>query len=149
MTPWRTLVNAVAAAAAVAIPLAVAVQGQGKPDAPAASEVAAVKANKTGAGPMSIGMQPGGRVPAVNVPLGMLIVSAHGVQPFQVIGGPDWLQSERYDIVAKAPDGAPQFSRENNMAMLRALLAERFKLNARKETREMPIYELKLAREDG
>ena len=63
-----------------------------------------------------------------------------------MVGGPSWLTSDRFDIVAKAPDNA---SPEQMPLMLRALLADRFKLVVHTESRELPIYALVLARGDG
>jgi uncharacterized protein (TIGR03435 family) len=70
----------------------------------------------------------------------------------RLVGGPDWIGSERYDINAKAstefqpsPDGPDR----NLLLMMRSLLEERFKLVAHRETRELPIYELVVARADG
>ena len=109
-------------------------------------EVASIKRNNSGTGMISIGMQPGGRLNFTNVPLRQLIIRAYGVQPFQVIGGPDWMSSDRFDVIAKAEGAAaPQ---EMNL-MLRALLADRFKLVVHNETREMAIYYLTRSREDG
>ena len=68
------------------------------------------------------------------------------LKPFQRIGGPDWVESERFDIVAKPPDNSPPTQLP---LMVRTLLADRFKLKAHMETREQPIYELVLARDDG
>jgi uncharacterized protein (TIGR03435 family) len=107
--------------------------------------VASVKRNNSGSGQVTRGMQPG-TMTFVNVPLRQLIVAAYGVQPFQVIGGPSWLTTDRFDITAKA-EGAPPPAQMN--LMLRALLSERFKLVARTEQREMPAYSLVKARDDG
>src|SRR4051812_26528902 len=74
-------------------------QAQG---APLQFEVASVKPNKSGGGQVSIGIQPGGRFNASNVTLRDLIRIAYQVQPFQIVGGPDWLSSDRFDIAAKA-----------------------------------------------
>jgi uncharacterized protein (TIGR03435 family) len=68
-----------------------------------------------------------------------LIVEAHSVKPSQVSGGPKWLDSERFDIVAKAPEGA---TKEQVKVMLQNLLAERFQLTLHRETKELPIYAL-------
>jgi uncharacterized protein (TIGR03435 family) len=68
------------------------------------------------------------------------------VQPPQIDGGPDWMNTDRFDIIAKA-EGRPTMSQVH--AMLRGLLAERFALKLNKVTRELPIYELVLARPDG
>lgn len=124
-------------------------------------EAASVKANKDGAPFISIGMQPGGRYTATNVPLRLLIQNAYQIQPFQLLGAPGWIDTERFDIVAKADPALiapPPGSFGSNgftsgptpvQLMLRALLAERFKLATHTETRELSIYALVVARKDG
>ena len=67
-----------------------------------------------------------------------LIRSAYRVKDFQ-IQGPDWLGNDRFDIVAKLPDGAKE---DQVPEMLQALLAERFKLTLHRDTKEHPIYAL-------
>jgi len=109
-------------------------------------EVASVKPNKGGDQRVMLGLQPGGRFTATNVPLRLLIRNAYRLQDFQVIGGPSWLSSDRFDIVAKAEGDPPQ---EQVQLMTQALLGERFKLAVHRETRELPIYSLVLARADG
>jgi uncharacterized protein (TIGR03435 family) len=126
-------------------------QAQASPPGPS-FEVASVKPNKSGDGRVMIGMQPGGRFTTTNVPLRMLIRSAYQLQDFQIVGAPDWINSERFDIIAKAegdvpppPIGTPgpmQF-------MIRNLLAERFKLVVHTDTRDLPIYAMVPARSDG
>jgi bla regulator protein blaR1 len=117
-------------------------------------EVASVKPNKSGEPFIRFGMQPGGRFTATNVPARELIRFAYRVQDFQMIGLPDWTRSERFDVVAKMPDGTamgqmgPGSPPGPQELMLRTLLAERFKLQAHMETREMPVYALVLARAD-
>jgi bla regulator protein blaR1 len=126
------------------------------PDSSATFEVASVKANKSGDNRIGIGFQPGGRFRATNVPLRELISAAYGTpQPlpaFQITGGPKWIESDKFDIVAKAP-GDPQPGPNGPptvmFAMLRNLLADRFQLALHRENREMPIYALVLARPDG
>jgi uncharacterized protein (TIGR03435 family) len=113
----------------------------------AAFEVASVKPNKGGDGRVMLGMQPG-RFNATNVPLRLLVRQAFNVQDFQIVGGPDWLGSDRFDIVAKAPEGA-EFTADAMRPMLRSLLIERFKLAFHNETRDMPVYVLMKARADG
>jgi uncharacterized protein (TIGR03435 family) len=110
-------------------------------------EVASVKPNKSGDQRVMISLPPTGRLTATNVPLRLLLQQAYQVQPFQIVGGPSWIASDRFDIVAKAPDGA--VTQDQIRPMLRALLADRFKLVAHTETREMPVYNLVLARSDG
>jgi uncharacterized protein (TIGR03435 family) len=90
--------------------------------------------------------QPGGRLMASNAPLTRLVQVAYQVEDFQVTGGPSWAASERFDIVAKAPRDDATFA--DMQPMLRALLAERFKLRVRIEQREMPTFALVPARED-
>lgn len=74
------------------------------------------------------------------------------LQMSRVIGGPEWIDSARFEINAKAstpwqpsPDGPPR----ELFLMIRSLLEERFKLQTHIETRELPVYELVLARPDG
>jgi uncharacterized protein (TIGR03435 family) len=113
---------------------------------PLVFEVASVKRNKSSDAFISMGMQPGGRLTMINVPVRQLIVRAYQVQPFQVLGGPSWITSDRFDITAKAPgDASPQ----QMNAMLEALLADRFKLKVRRETRQSDVYRLVKARADG
>jgi uncharacterized protein (TIGR03435 family) len=71
-----------------------------------------------------------------------LIASAYDVKAFQ-ISGPDWLGSERFDIVAKMPDNA---SKSDAPAMLRTLLADRFKLTAHKDNQEHQVLGLVVAK---
>lgn len=75
-----------------------------------------------------------------------MIVTAWGVESFHVTGGPKWLDQERFDILAK--EGRPLKPHEMP-PLLRALLTDRFQLVVRQETREMPVYDLVLARKDG
>jgi uncharacterized protein (TIGR03435 family) len=110
-------------------------------------EAISVKPNRSGDGRVMLGVQPGGRFTATNVPLKMLLRQAYNVQDFQVVGGPDWLGSDRFDVVAKAPEEGLNF--ESVRPMLRSLLADRFKLKVHDETRQMPIYALVKARSDG
>src|SRR4051812_13216889 len=129
------------------------------PEAPsdnATFEVASVKTNKSGDNRIGIGFAPGGRFRATNVPVRELISAAYGTpQPlaaFQITGGPKWIESERFDIVAKAPGDpqpGPNGPPPGMFAMLRNLLADRFRLTAHRETRDLPVYALALARADG
>jgi uncharacterized protein (TIGR03435 family) len=117
------------------------------PARPPAFEVASVKPNTSGDGRVLMTPQPGGRLNLVNVPLRLMIRNAYRVQDFQIVGGPDWLGTARFDVVAKAEGGNP--SQEELQLMLRSLLADRFKLVVRPDTREMPTYSLVPARADG
>jgi len=75
-----------------------------------------------------------------------LIAEAYDVQDFQLSGGEDWLRTERYDVAARA---GRDVSEAELGEMVKGLLADRFKLRVRTETRELPILELRLARSDG
>lgn len=107
-------------------------------------DVASVKSNTSGESEGSLGPRPGG-YGATNVPLRILIVRAYQLRPFQVVGGPSWVDSERFDLDARA---SANRSTDEILPMLQALLAERFKLVVRRETREQPIYALVTARQD-
>src|SRR5271165_1208577 len=74
---------------------------------------------------VGISMMPGGRISMSGVTLRLLIQQAYGVKDFQIAGGPDWINSDRYDITAKPEDSATQ---EQVKVMIQALLADRFKL---------------------
>jgi uncharacterized protein (TIGR03435 family) len=148
----KNILMAALTAAALALPSA---QQERSSDKPPQFEVASIKPNKSGDGRVMIGMQPGGRFTATNVPLRMLIRNAYQLQDSQLVGGPDWITNERYDISAKAEDGVvsgpqpPMGQPGPIQLMLRALLAERFKLVVHNEDREMPIFALVLNRPDG
>jgi uncharacterized protein (TIGR03435 family) len=113
---------------------------------PPAFDVASVKPNKSGSGGVNVGNLPGGRFTATNVPVAFLLRQAFQVQPSQIIGAPKWADSDRFDIVAKAPDGTPPGQMP---PMIRTLLLDRFKLVFHNETRELPIFALLPARSDG
>jgi uncharacterized protein (TIGR03435 family) len=75
-----------------------------------------------------------------------LIAEAYEVQDFQISGGENWVRTERYDVAARA---GREISQPELREMVKALLADRFKLRVRTDTRDMPILELRLARSDG
>lgn len=85
-----------------------------------------------------------GRIDAENVTLKRCIIGAYGVSPSQVVGGPDWLDSDRFRILAKAAQ--PTDSDAELMRMLQSLLAERFHLVIHRETRPLQAYVLEVAR---
>jgi uncharacterized protein (TIGR03435 family) len=122
-------------------------QSAADPSKPPAFEVASIKPNTSGDGRVLMMPQPGGRLNLVNVPLRLMIRNAYRVQDFQIVGGPDWMGTARYDVIAKAETGNP--SQEELQLMMRALLADRFKLVVRSDKREMPTYALVTARSDG
>ena len=111
-----------------------------------AFDVASIKRNRSGEFVGSFGFEVGGRLAVVNNAVQNLVRAAYGVQTYQILGAPDWVTSERYDVSARA-EGSP--SRDQMALMLRRLLLERFKMVARQETREIPIYALVMARPGG
>ena len=72
-----------------------------------------------------------------------MIHIAYGVDPERVSGGPSWLEIERFDITAKAPNGS---NAESRKLMLQALLADRFKLVLHDGTKPMPAFGLTLGK---
>ena len=105
-------------------------------------EVASVK--PSGTPPHLVYAIDSSRVDIGFTPLKSLIVLAYRVQAYQV-DGPDWLASARFDLLAKLPAGA---TKEQVPEMLRALLAERFRLVAHHENKEQQVYAL-LPGKDG
>jgi len=116
------------------------------PSAPAAFELTSVKRNISGDERTSTRAQPNGGWSATNVRLRAVIARAYEVREFQIEGAPEWVNSDRFDIVGRGPEGTPASQR---FAMLRAMLADRFKLVTHVATREQPVYLLVLARPDG
>ena len=115
------------------------------PPADAKFEVASIRRNKDG-GPVA-GLQrfPGGRFEATNIQLAALISFAYQLQPFELVGGPPWLMDDRWNIVARIDGDPPRMPPGQLDAMMiatQALLADRFKLAVRRETREIPVYQL-------
>ena len=125
---------------------------RGAPDGPA-FEVVSVKENRSNAAGHRMQYRPGGRVTVTNAPLRALVETAYGLLPQQLTGGPVWLDSARFDIVAQAgqelPPSAPGGPPGPAHLMLQRLLAERFKLVVRTEKQELQIYTLTVARDDG
>jgi len=130
--------------------------GQAAADQSPSFEVASVKHNKSGLPGVRLFFQPGGRFVAENVTLQFLIAAAYGdprpLADFQIVGGPKWINADRFNVIAKA-EGDPQPSADGPppimFAMLRTMLADRFKVRVHEDTREMPIYTLVKARNDG
>jgi uncharacterized protein (TIGR03435 family) len=110
-----------------------------------AFDAVSVKRNVSGAAERSFRVRPG-QIVATNVTVRHVIWNAFNVQDFEVLGGPEWLASERFDVVAKS-DANP--TPDQMRAMLRNLLADRFRLKVHTVAREQPMYALVLARSDG
>ena len=137
----KKLLLALGAIAMVAAPIAI-----GLVNAPASRaqstgshphfEVASIKPSNSADRRPLFRLTPG-QYTASNVTMKMLIRSAYDIQLFQITGGPGWVDSDLFDIAAK-----PQASAEHEqvMLMLQSLLADRFQLVIRRDTREMPVY---------
>ena len=82
---------------------------------------------------------------AKNYTVKALVVAAYNLNPRAVSGGPAWFDSDRYDIVAKAPNEIRP-SLDEQMSMLRRLMAERFTLTFHREQKELSIYALTVAK---
>ena len=95
---------------------------------------------------MAVAAPPGSGIFNRSTTVAGLIAEAYEVQDFQLSGGEDWVRTERYDVAARA---GREVSQAELREMVKALLADRFKLRVRTETREVPILELRLARSDG
>ncbi len=90
-----------------------------------------------------------GLMRGVNATLKRYIMGAYAIGPNQVVGGPDWLDTDRFDITAKAEDPAGDAQPAGDhelMAMLQTLLAERFKLATHRESRPIEAYVLEVAK---
>lgn len=111
-------------------------------------EVASIKPNRNaGAPPGGIRPLPNGRLNATNVTLDELLRRAYRLHESQLIGGPAWMKSDRFDVVAAA-GAAPARGVDDVLLMLRSLLLERFRIDAALEKRELPAYMLTHARPD-
>ena len=141
---------------ALAIVSLAAVAGQIEAQTRPAFAVTSVKPTQPDARGINLQFLPGGRLVITGFPLHIIIAIAYNL-PFQssrLTGGPDWVRSSRYDIEATAEPGAipPSLTgaaRAQKMKlMLQSLLADRFKLAMRTETREMAVFEL-VAAKDG
>jgi uncharacterized protein (TIGR03435 family) len=113
--------------------------------APRTFDAASVKRNPDRPGPGIVAVT-GRRISAPFVTLRMLVQVAYGVEQDQVTGGPPWIDSDHFEVNATAPAGA---SIDDVRLMLRQMLAERFGLAARKETREGPAYVLSFSGQFG
>jgi uncharacterized protein (TIGR03435 family) len=118
-------------------------------------EAASIKPDHSGEARFTFTYQ-GNTFNATNVTLRMLIRNAYQVQDAQISGGPDWVNTDRFDIVAKADLSStaafPVQQREGPshlQLMMRKLLADRFRLIVRSVAGDRPVYALKIAREDG
>jgi len=92
-----------------------------------------------------IRMQSAHRFYAKGYTLKLLVGAAYNLNPHAISGGPVWIESDKYDILAGTP-GEARPNVDEQMSMLRNLLADRFGLRFHREDKEMAIYALSVAR---
>jgi uncharacterized protein (TIGR03435 family) len=102
-------------------------------------EVASVKLNKSGSGESSDAVLPGGQMAGRNIPMMTLLTFAYDVRENYIVGGPSWIHSDRFDVIAKA---APNTPRTKLPFMLQNLLAQEFKLKMHREEKPMDVFVL-------
>jgi uncharacterized protein (TIGR03435 family) len=143
----RSAARALAAAALVAAPLAA------QQPAPV-YEVASIKPNRDPAAVLRFQAAPGRYSWTANTLKGLIGMAfqRNAFDSREVIGGPDWIDTDRFDVTVQAPAGAgltdPDGFPGGVFAMMRAVLADRFGLVTHNEVRERPVYALTLARAD-
>ncbi len=108
-----------------------------------AFDVASIKPNQTGAKNSGFRRAPAGELNATNVTLKTLIECAYDVRDYQVSGGPNWLDSDRYDILAKSESGDGTAA---TRLRVQALLSDRFQLTLHRTSRELPVFALLVAK---
>jgi uncharacterized protein (TIGR03435 family) len=112
-------------------------------------EVATIKPTDPKFQGVRIQTPPNGQVTIQGVTLSFLIQTIWFITPDMIEGAPKWLDTERWDIVAKvsaAPGSAPRTDMDSMIAMVRALLEDRFKLKTHTEERIVPAYTLTVVR---
>ncbi len=158
----KKLLLAGAGAVAIATPIAIGILNVPQVRAQSAAkpltfEVASIKPSAEDTHRVGIQIVPGGGIRTTGTPLKFLITFAYDVRDFQVSGGPGWINSERFDVVAKSersdsesgPDDLQNMTDEQMKTnadkireKLRALLADRFQLTIHRESKEQQIYAL-------
>ena len=130
---------------AMVISIARTAAGETGPPAPA-FEVATVKpVQSNDKAARFITMQGNNRFVVKYYTLKLLIAAAYDLSPKVISGGPAWIESDHFDILALTP-GEKRPARDEQMAMLRSLLADRFKLSFHREEKTFAIYELDVAK---
>ena len=110
-----------------------------------AFEVATIKPAAPEPSGRYIRMQSTRRFYAKDFTLQALVAAAYSLTPRAISGGPAWTGSEHYDILASTP-GDLQPNTDEQMAMLRKLLTDRFQLTFHRESKELPVYALTVAK---
>jgi uncharacterized protein (TIGR03435 family) len=107
--------------------------------------VASVKPNRSGESALNNRFTPT-QAAYINYPVRVLINDAYRVNPDRLVGGPEWIRSERFDVLGSIP---PESRPADRQMMLQRLLEVRFGLKHHREVREVPVYQLVRARTDG
>ena len=107
-------------------------------------EVASIKTASPAETERSLTHNAGARLTTSNATLKMLILLAYQVMPYQVSGGPNWLESDGFDIEAKAAN--PKATQAQFRQMIQRLLADRFQLKVHMGAAELPVYALVAAK---
>jgi uncharacterized protein (TIGR03435 family) len=107
-------------------------------DADPAFEVASVKLTNPGQRGGGIRVQ-GRQFSATNLSVGNLILLAYGIHPHQLLGAPDWIEKDGYDVLGK-PDVEGQPNNKQMQALIQKLLADRFSLKFHREKRDLSVY---------
>jgi len=103
-------------------------------------DVVSIKPNRSGAQASETDTTPG-RVSVLNATPLSLLLRAFGVSAFQIVGAPDWVRTERYDVVATVPDGRV-LNDQDRQTFFEKMLAERWQLRYHRETRSLRVYSL-------
>ena len=164
MTLARKLLLAGAGIAAIASPIVIGIvnaprmRAQSQTGATLRFEVASIKPADPNTRGVRLNRTPGNGLLASGVTLKGLIEFAYDIQDFQLSGGPGWLRTDRYEILAKPerPDGPNDFLQATDAEQkslwkklrerTRSLLAERFQLSVHRESEERQVYALVLAK---
>jgi len=131
---------------------ATAVLSAQTPEPPPIPYVASVKVNASGSTSSFTRRLPGGTFLASNMTAHDMIAMAHGLQPFQIEGGPEWIRQARFDITIKVEQNVGPAAigpTQIGLQLGRAVLADRFAFRAHRETRERPVFALVRVRQDG
>lgn len=122
--------------------------GQGNPQ-PLAYDVASIKVNKSGSGNVNVDTTRTSYT-ASNVSLEDLIEGTYGIRHDLIFGGPSWIRSTRFDVLAKIVDpdltALKKLPPEQIRLLLQPILADRFHLKVHTETRTLAVYELVVAK---
>src|SRR5579864_7968636 len=108
-------------------------------------EVATIKPAAIDSQGRYIRMQSVNRFYAKGCTLNALVAAAYSLTPRAISGGPAWTASDRYDILASTP-GDIQPKLDEQMAMLRRLLTDRFQLTFHRESKELPVFAITVAK---